>query len=37
MKQVVPTLFPFIKLWDADKNTGPENSPSDSKSKPKSI
>jgi membrane protein required for colicin V production len=37
MKQLVPTLFPFIKLWDSDKKLEPENEPSDSKSKPKSI
>ncbi len=37
MKQVVPTLFPFIKLWDADKKSDPVNLPFDSKSKPKTI
>lgn len=29
MKQLVPTLFPFIKLWDADeKNTADDEKPS---------
>jgi membrane protein required for colicin V production len=37
MKQVVPTLFPFIKLWDTDKKAEPDNNPFESKSKPKSI
>jgi len=37
MKQLVPTLFPFIKLWDADKNSNPDPNSFDSKPKPKSI
>jgi membrane protein required for colicin V production len=37
MKQLVPTLFPFIDLWKAGKETSPDQNPSDSKSKPKSI
>jgi membrane protein required for colicin V production len=32
MKQLVPTLFPFIKLWNSDKgnNPGKENTPHNS-------
>jgi membrane protein required for colicin V production len=37
MKQVVPTLFPFIKLLDLDKKSGTDSDPFNSKSKPKSI
>jgi membrane protein required for colicin V production len=37
MKQLVPTLFPFIKLWDADKKNGPEIIITDPKSKLKAI
>jgi len=31
MKQLVPTLFPFIKLWDFNKDTNPEKKATDSK------
>lgn len=37
MKQIVPTLFPFIELWKTDKNTNPDLNPFDSKPKPKTI
>jgi len=37
MKQLVPTLFPFIDLWNSNNKTSPDQNPSDSKSKPKSI
>ena len=31
MKQLVPTLFPFIKLWNADDKSKPEVKPVDQK------
>jgi hypothetical protein len=37
MRQLVPTLFPFIELWKTNIETTPDQNPSDSKSKPKSI
>jgi membrane protein required for colicin V production len=32
MKQLVPTLFPFIKLWDTNKGDDPTNQKPESKS-----
>lgn len=32
MKQLVPTLFPFIKLWDTDKGDDPTNQKPEPKS-----
>ncbi|MBA4407936.1 MAG: CvpA family protein [Bacteroidota bacterium] len=37
MKQLVPTLFPFIKLWDSEKETDPLNKPADQKPEPKAT
>jgi len=37
MKQLVPTLFPFIKLWDFDKNTKPVEKAPDSKAATKTT
>ncbi|MBW8324776.1 MAG: CvpA family protein [Prolixibacteraceae bacterium] len=37
MKQLVPTLFPFIKLWDFDKDTKPEEKATGSKTTTKTT
>lgn len=37
MKQLVPTLFPFIKLWDSDKDDQPTDPSSTDKAKPKTT
>jgi membrane protein required for colicin V production len=37
MKKVVPTLLPFIKLWDLDKEKDPKIKPVDISSKPKTT
>ena len=31
MKRLVPTIFPFIKLWDWDKNNKPVEKSKDEK------
>lgn len=37
MKQLVPTLFPFIKLWDFDKDNKPEEKVTGSKTTTKTT
>jgi membrane protein required for colicin V production len=37
MKQLVPTLFPFIPLWNSDKNEHPSGKSPDQKPVPKST
>jgi hypothetical protein len=37
MKQLVPTLFPFIKLWDSNEGDDPARKSPDQKPEPKST
>lgn len=37
LKQLVPTLFPFIKLWNAGDKTKPEEKSTEQKAVPKTI
>jgi len=37
LKQLVPTLFPFIKLWDSEKGDAPVNKSGSQKPEPKST
>jgi len=37
MKQLVPTLFPFIKLWDSNEGVDPVRKSPDQKPEPKST
>jgi len=37
MKQLVPTLFPFIKLWDSNDKSSPDHKSKDQKSETKTT
>jgi hypothetical protein len=37
MKRLVPTLFPFIKLWDSNDKSSPDHKSKDQKSETKTT